>query len=152
MRQRGRKSADANGVPPIVDGTPLRLQPPHHLTAKEAKLFHEVVTNTPPGQFSASDTYLLVTFVQITALLEDAATRRERQTTKRARSNSRCCPSFARRRLSWQPNLDLLRNRASVQSPLHAKQPIISRVFTIRCGYQRNGNHDAHHRRNAHRL
>jgi hypothetical protein len=60
-------------MPPIVDGRPSRLQPPHHLTAKEAKLFHEVVTNTPSGQFSASDVYLLATFVQITALLEDAA-------------------------------------------------------------------------------
>jgi hypothetical protein len=73
MRQRGRKSADANSGPLIVDGTPSRLLPPHHLTAKEAKLFHDVVSNTPSGQFSASDTYLLATFVQITALLEGAA-------------------------------------------------------------------------------
>ena len=72
MRQRGKQSTaslEVNGVPDAG----LSLRPPPHLTAKEAKLFQEVVANTPPGQFSASDAYLLATFVQITALLEDAA-------------------------------------------------------------------------------
>ncbi len=72
MRQRGKQSAASLEVNGIEDAGP-NLRPPHHLTAKEAQLFHEVVANTPPGQFSASDTYLLATFVQITALLEGAA-------------------------------------------------------------------------------
>ena len=36
-------------------------------------MFNEVVLLAPPKQFSASDVFLLTTFVQVTTLLEDAA-------------------------------------------------------------------------------
>jgi hypothetical protein len=72
MRQRGRQSAADLEVNGIADTGP-NLRPPSHLTARETALFREVVANAPAAQFSASDTYLLTTFVQITALLEGAA-------------------------------------------------------------------------------
>jgi phage terminase small subunit len=73
MKQRGRKSASSNGVPPIVDGSPSRLQPPPHLSADEQRLFHEVVTSAPANQFSPSDQYLLATFCQVTVLIRSLA-------------------------------------------------------------------------------
>jgi hypothetical protein len=73
MGQRGRKSAAANAVPPIVDGTLDRLQSPEHLSAREARLFNEVVTLASPNQFAPSDVCLIATFAQVTALIEDAA-------------------------------------------------------------------------------
>ena len=72
MRQRGRQSAASLEVNGIADVRPS-LRPPHHLTAKEARLFHEVVGNAPSGQFSASDVYLLSTFVRVTLICDDAA-------------------------------------------------------------------------------
>jgi hypothetical protein len=72
MKQRGRKSEAANTTPFSVDHGPSGLHPPAHLTAKEAKLFHDVVSNVPSTQFSRSDVYLLTTFTQVTVLLEDA--------------------------------------------------------------------------------
>ena len=72
MRQRGRQSgAGLEIIPPASAGP--NLQPPRHLIATEARLFHEVVANAPPGQFSASDVYLLATFAQVTLLVEGAA-------------------------------------------------------------------------------
>jgi hypothetical protein len=73
MLQRGRKSRnnlDTNGVATL----PVRLEPPSHLTAKEQALFAQVIASAPSGQFSPSDVFLLTTFVQITALIEGAAT------------------------------------------------------------------------------
>jgi hypothetical protein len=43
------------------------------LSAKAAAIFRDVVASTPPGQFSLSDVYLLSTFAEVTALLENAA-------------------------------------------------------------------------------
>ena len=72
MRQRGRQSgAGLEIIPPASAGP--NLQPPRPLIATEARLFHEVVANAPPGQFSASDVYLLATFAQVTLLVEGAA-------------------------------------------------------------------------------
>jgi hypothetical protein len=65
MRQRGRQSAASLEVTGIADAGP-NLRPPPHLTATEAKLFVEVVANAPSGQFSASDVYLLTSFVRVT--------------------------------------------------------------------------------------
>jgi hypothetical protein len=73
MRQRGRKSEAATNTPLSVDGSHTGLQPPLHLTTKEARLFREVIANAPKNQFSLTDTYLLSTFSQITVLLQDAA-------------------------------------------------------------------------------
>jgi hypothetical protein len=73
MRQRGRKSEAATNTPSFsVDHGPSALHPPAHLTVKEAQLFRDVVANVPSSQFSPSDVYLLTTFSQITALLQDA--------------------------------------------------------------------------------
>src|SRR5262245_43659756 len=73
MRQRVRKSEAANAIPPNVDGRPDRLQPPDHLSAKEARLFNEVVTLAPPNLFAPADVFLIATFAHVTALIEDAA-------------------------------------------------------------------------------
>jgi hypothetical protein len=72
MRQRGKQSAASLDVNGIADAGP-NLRPPHHLTAKEAQLFHEVVANAPSGHFSPSDVYLLSTFVRVTLICDDAA-------------------------------------------------------------------------------
>jgi hypothetical protein len=72
MRQRGKQSAASLEVTGIEDAGP-NLQPPPHLTATEAKLFVEVVGNAPSGQFSASDVYLLTSFVRVTLVCEQAA-------------------------------------------------------------------------------
>ena len=71
MRQRGRQSAASLEVTGIADAGP-NLRPPPHLTATEAKLFVEVVGNAPSGQFSASDVYLLTSFVRVTLVCEQA--------------------------------------------------------------------------------
>jgi phage terminase small subunit len=72
MRQRGRRSAvDLEVTAPA--SAALRLDPPDHLTATEQKLFREVLANTPSGQFSLSDTYLLATFCQVTCVVRQAA-------------------------------------------------------------------------------
>jgi hypothetical protein len=68
MQQRGKRSAASLEVTGIEDAGP-NLRPPPHLTTKEAALFREVVATSPSGQFSASDVYLLTTFVHITSLL-----------------------------------------------------------------------------------
>jgi hypothetical protein len=73
VKQRGRRSASSDGMPPIVDGSPPRLEPPPYLSADEQRLFHEVVMNTPANQFSPSDQYLLATFSQVTVLLRTLA-------------------------------------------------------------------------------
>ena len=81
MRQRGRQSAadlEVNGE----TSARANLQPPHHLTAKEAQLFREVVANAPSGQFSASDVYLLSTFVRVTLICDDAAKALSKATDK----------------------------------------------------------------------
>ena len=72
MRQRGRVSNVNVEVNGIASAGP-NLRPPANLTAKEAKLFHEVVANAPSGQFSASDVYLLSSFVRVTLVCDDAA-------------------------------------------------------------------------------
>ena len=71
MRQRGKQSAASLEVTGIADTGP-NLRPPHHLTATEAKLFVEVVANAPSGQFSASDVYLLTSFVRVTLVCDQA--------------------------------------------------------------------------------
>ena len=73
MRQRGKqsKSAASLGANSIEDTGP-NLRPPHHLTATEARLFVEVVANAPSGQFSASDVYLLTSFVRVTLVCDHA--------------------------------------------------------------------------------
>ena len=74
MRQRGRQSsASLEGI--TVESAGPNLRPPANLTAKEAKLFHEVVANAPSSQFSASDVYLLSSFVRVTLICDDAARR-----------------------------------------------------------------------------
>ena len=72
MRQRGRQSAASPEVNGIADAGP-NLRPPHHLTAKETALFREVLANAPSGHFSASDVYLLSSFVRVTLICDDAA-------------------------------------------------------------------------------
>jgi phage terminase small subunit len=72
MRQRGRRSSadlEVNGEASVA----LQLLPPDHLTAKEQQLFREVLANTPSGQFSPSDTYLLSTFCQVICVVRQAA-------------------------------------------------------------------------------
>ena len=72
MRQRGRQSTadlEVNGTASVR----ANLRPPHHLTAKEAALFVEVVANAPAGQFGASDVYLLSSFVRVTLVCDHAA-------------------------------------------------------------------------------
>ena len=72
MRQRGRQSAadlEVNGTA----SARASLRPPHHLTAKEAALFVEVVGNAPAGQFGATDVYLLSSFVRVTLVCDHAA-------------------------------------------------------------------------------
>jgi hypothetical protein len=90
MRQRGRQSgAGLEIIPPASAGP--NLQPPRHLIATEARLFHEVVANAPPGQFSASDVYLLATFAQVTLLaLKVLPGRRQRPTIKPGKRVSKC--------------------------------------------------------------
>jgi hypothetical protein len=72
MRKRGKPSAADLAASPITSGN-ARLTPPAHLSAKAAAIFRDVVASTPPGQFSLSDVYLLSTFAEVTALLENAA-------------------------------------------------------------------------------
>lgn len=72
MRQRGRRSSadlELNGAAPAG----VRLVPPDILTSSEARLFREVVSSAPAGQFTASDVYLLCSFVRITLVCDDAA-------------------------------------------------------------------------------
>jgi hypothetical protein len=71
MRQRGKRSAASLEVTGIADIEPL-LRPPPHLTAAQARLFVEVVANAPSGQFSASDVYLLTSFVRVTLVCDHA--------------------------------------------------------------------------------
>jgi hypothetical protein len=71
MRQRGRQSGADVEVTDVA-GTRPTLRPPSHLTAKEAALFVEVVGNAPAGQFSASDVYLLTSFVRVTLVCDQA--------------------------------------------------------------------------------
>src|SRR5262245_31963435 len=73
VMQRGRKSAAAKAFASTGHDARIVVRPPAHLSQKEMRLFNEVVLLAPPNAFSASDTYLLTTFVQVTALLEDAA-------------------------------------------------------------------------------
>jgi hypothetical protein len=73
MRQRGRRSsASKDGASPVESVGP-NLRPPPHLSATEARLFNEVVANAPAGQFSASDVYLLTSFVRVTLVCDNAA-------------------------------------------------------------------------------
>src|SRR5262245_14896911 len=74
MKQRGRKSAANLAVLPVAN-VRHQLQPPDHLTAREAQLFCEVLANAPANQFSFSDQYMLATFAQVTVLLRDQAKR-----------------------------------------------------------------------------
>jgi hypothetical protein len=72
VKQRGRQSAKANGLPREGKGS-RALSPPDSLSDAEAALFYEVTANVPRGQFSVSDVYLLSTFVQVTSLIRTLA-------------------------------------------------------------------------------
>ena len=71
MKQHGRKSAASLDVEDTGDPMAV-LRPPPYLSATETKLFVEVVANVPSGQFSASDVYLLTSFVRVTLLCHQA--------------------------------------------------------------------------------
>lgn len=83
MRQRGRKSQASLAVLP-VENIRHQLQPPDHLSAKEAALFREVLLSAPADQFSLADQYLLATFCQITCLIRTQA-----RTAAKAKKESR---------------------------------------------------------------
>jgi hypothetical protein len=67
MRQRGRRSAEALAIN-NVDGTPSRLATPIGLNVKERALFEQLVKTTDPRHFRATDTSMLVAFVQAVLL------------------------------------------------------------------------------------
>ena len=71
MRQRGKQSAASLEASPSESTRPT-LRPPPHLSASEARLFNEVVTSAPSGQFSAGDVYLLTSFVRVTLVCDQA--------------------------------------------------------------------------------
>ena len=71
MRQRGKQSAASLEASPSESTRPT-LRPPPHLSASEARLFNEVVTSAPSGQFSAGDVYLLTSFVRVTLICDQA--------------------------------------------------------------------------------
>jgi phage terminase small subunit len=67
MEQRGRKSAAALSVVPIVERLP-RLHPPASLSKGESDLFRQVVAQCSADHFAASDTPLLVAYCQAVLL------------------------------------------------------------------------------------
>jgi hypothetical protein len=71
MLQRGRKSL-ANVTTFRVDGQPSRVEPPRYLTAPERKLFVALVAAVNAKHFTESDTPLLISYVQATALAQQA--------------------------------------------------------------------------------
>jgi hypothetical protein len=68
MRQRGRRSAAAMLIKPQINGTPSRLTPPPSLTNGERSAFIELVACCAPDHFRESDTPLLISYVQATAM------------------------------------------------------------------------------------
>src|SRR4029453_10134934 len=55
-------------LPPAIE----RVPPPDHLTAKQRKLFVDVVASCPSNQFSPVDVYLLTNFVRATLIVDRA--------------------------------------------------------------------------------
>jgi hypothetical protein len=71
MYQRGRKSATELAAPRVnEDRTPM--EPPPNLTNDERTLFTEIAQSVPLRHFVASDTPLLVSYVQATLLAREA--------------------------------------------------------------------------------
>jgi hypothetical protein len=73
MLKRGKPSLQDLSVTPFTPDA-VRVRPPQHLRATEAKLFREVVSHCPPSQFGPADQYLLSSFVRVTLII-DAATK-----------------------------------------------------------------------------
>lgn len=73
MIKRGRRSATALSIVPIGTASRPRLQPPSHLTAKEAAIFVAIVAQAPVDHFVANDVYLLASFAQVTLLCRETA-------------------------------------------------------------------------------
>jgi hypothetical protein len=71
MRQRGKRSAASFAVNPIPSGDG-RIGTPSDLGPDEARLFRQVVSNSPPGHFALCDIPLLISFVHAT-LIERAS-------------------------------------------------------------------------------
>src|SRR5262245_20427560 len=114
MRQRGRKSQAAIDTPFAVDGISNRLQPPDHLDATEARLFHEVVTNAPASQFSPSDQYLLATFCQVTVLIRSLAKEATRANKDTKQSKTKMALEASKTQMQIATKL-----RLTVQSRAH---------------------------------
>jgi phage terminase small subunit len=73
MKQRGRKSSAAMSVAISVDGSPVRLQPPDHLSVDEQRRFADIVAACDARHFRPSDATLLSRYVEADALAERAA-------------------------------------------------------------------------------
>jgi hypothetical protein len=74
MKQRGRVSkAKLNTAHVAVDGSRMPLEPPPHLSTKEAAIFREVIMSAPSSQFSNADVYLLASLATVTALIREAS-------------------------------------------------------------------------------
>lgn len=69
--KRGRQSPAELSVVSI-NATIKPIDPPDHLSSKEAKLFREITASVHPGHFVASDVHLLCAFVQATLVARDA--------------------------------------------------------------------------------
>jgi hypothetical protein len=109
MRQRGRKSAENLVAFPRVNGDPARLQPPDLLSAKERRLFVELVDACDPRHFVASDLPLICAYVQAAALSQYlvAAARKSDDALARWEKATRLMAMLATRlRLSVQSRTD----------------------------------------------
>jgi hypothetical protein len=70
--KRGRPSVAEQEVIPLFPRS-KKLQPPPELSAKEAALFRDIVSNSPSGQFVSNDVGLLATYCQSTVAAREAA-------------------------------------------------------------------------------
>jgi len=75
MRQRGRKSADAEALASVHNGNGSgpRLNPPANLSDAERGVFVDLVNACDPDHFRVSDLPLLVRYVEAVVLAEQAA-------------------------------------------------------------------------------
>jgi hypothetical protein len=62
MKQRGRQTGNQSSVVPLFP-MEQRIQPPSYVSAKEARLFNEVVTSVAPRHFVPMDADLIVAYV-----------------------------------------------------------------------------------------
>jgi hypothetical protein len=89
VRQRGRKSIEANLIPLNVSGGQSFLKAPATLSSAERQLFAEVVGAVDPRHFVKSDMPLLVSYIQATIVAR-------RLTPKGARPDPKVVTSWER--------------------------------------------------------